>query len=777
MAWWWPFGGLAAALVDDAEVAGSQPAPASHEPDWLGMRPVAGQRRSLGLSPERLAALLREAEEGDPVGQAELADELEDKDLHLLSVLGKRKRAVAGLPWRVVPATDRPTDRRIAAWCEELVHGIPGWRTALVDAMDAVSKGYAALEIDWRTRPSGLAVEGLLFRPARWFRPDRERPTVWRILDAEDMVNGVELRPGAWVWHTARPKSGSSEAVCALCRPLAWAYLFKRASVADLATFLETYNAPLRIGRYKSSTSEEDRRKLWSAVKALGLDAAAIVPDGVDIEFPESKNTSATADNYLRAAQWWDRQMSKAVLGETLTTEESSNGTQALGKVHNEVRRDLRDSDAEQLAETLSRDLLRTAVIYQFGPQRAYPRLRFQTTTQEDLERKAKLYADLGEKLGMAFPVGHVHEVFGIPAPKPGEDVYRGSPAAPPPGGAPRPVPQAERPHHVHALADLPPLSEESQRAISQALERGGYAAWEEVLAHLRRYLDQATRPEEVSALLVNALEQLDLDGWDTHLTDELVREDLIGRAQVRQGDLPVGEWPAVPPREAVAFWLAKTAMTPDAFATVGTTARSRAFSVSRFTTLQAVELIHEALTSALRDGGTLAEFEERYEQALRMEGLHEDSPWHIETVYRVNLGTAYNVGRYATQTEPVVLSDRPYWQYQAVDDSRTRPSHAEMDGRVWRADDRVWQAWYPPNGFGCRCSVRALSAAEVAALGLQVEAELPTTRRRRPDGSFGAPEPNTPDYGFGVNPAMEPHEFDFSRFPAEWRRALGVNQ
>src|SRR5579871_3872138 len=52
---------------------------------------------AVGLTPERLASLLQQAEFGDPFQYLELAEEMEEKDLHYLAVLGTRKQALAGL--------------------------------------------------------------------------------------------------------------------------------------------------------------------------------------------------------------------------------------------------------------------------------------------------------------------------------------------------------------------------------------------------------------------------------------------------------------------------------------------------------------------------------------------------------------------------------------------------------------------------------------------------------------------------------------------------------
>lgn len=767
----------AVVLTEPAELP-RRPEPALSQPRWWGPRSVAGSTRSRGLTPERLASILRQADTGDPVAQAELANEIEDKDLHLASELGKRKLAVSKLPWQIVAASDRRTDRRVAEAATAMLRGIPRLSGALFDLQDAVAKGYAGTEIDWDYRPGQLRVRRLLHRPASWFRPDIQDPTLWRVAD-EHSALGSPMKSGQWIWHEARAKSGASPAGAALIRPITWAFLFKTLSLRDLAIFLETYNAPLRIGRYAPGTSEEDRQVLFQALQDLGVDAAAILPDGVQIEFPVANDRSASANNYLGAAKYWDAQVSKAVLGGTLTTEAGDRGTQALGRVHDEVRRDLRDADAEQLAETITRDLIIPWCVWSYGEQPAYPRFEFLLDNPEAQATTAALYERLG-KLGVRFPVAHIHATFGIPLPAEGEATYGG--AAPATGAQPAAraastqVGLTERTPHLLALADgLAPMPAEIERAIREAVSHGGYQGWEDVLAQLRVYLGRATEPGQVGALLLTALEQCNLEPMAEHLADELLRGELVGLAQARQGELPVGEWPDVPPRDAVAFWQRKAAVTPARWAELSIDARARAFAASQFTTLQAAGHIQGALSQVMESGGTLAEFEDRYNDTLASHGLGEGEPWLIETVFRTNIQSSYGAGRYRGQVEG--KDERPCWMYEAVDDHRTRESHKTMDGRVYPADHEIWQTWYPPNGFACRCWVRALTSAEVAGLGRPVETALPTTRTRRDDGRLGTPEPLTPDLGFTRNPALDPHEFDWARFPAEWRRALRVEE
>jgi uncharacterized protein with gpF-like domain len=80
---------------------------------------------------------------------------------------------------------------------------------------------------------------------------------------------------------------------------------------------------------------------------------------------------------------------------------------------------------------------------------------------------------------------------------------------------------------------------------------------------------------------------------------------------------------------------------------------------------------------------------------------------------------TALSAGKYKEQMDNI--DDRPYFQYVAVMDNRTRPAHRLLNGKVFRYDDPFWDTHYPPLGFNCRCRVRTLSQQEVKQRGLKV--------------------------------------------------------
>ena len=151
--------------------------------------------------------------------------------------------------------------------------------------------------------------------------------------------------------------------------------------------------------------------------------------------------------------------------------------------------------------------------------------------------------------------------------------------------------------------------------------------------------------------------------------------------------------------------------------------------------------------------------------RSLPYEGI---TPYQAENIFRTNIQTAYNVGHYKQMTEPGVKALRPYWQYDAVNDSKTRPSHLAMDGRVFMADDPIWDTWFPPNGFKCRCTVKTLSKRQMEQRGLTVETEAPRAARLE-DGRFVN---ILPDPQFDTNPAKVRYQPDLTGYPEPLKKA-----
>lgn len=213
---------------------------------------------------------------------------------------------------------------------------------------------------------------------------------------------------------------------------------------------------------------------------------------------------------------------------------------------------------------------------------------------------------------------------------------------------------------------------------------------------------------------------------------------------------------------DAVRYFGERVPVTAAQFYKIAEEYRGLAFTVSGYTSAQVLKKFYDELLRAIEDGETMEGFRERMNSFLEEKGYEGITPFQADNIFRTNTQTAFQVGHYEQMTDPGVLKLRPYWQYDAVNDSHTRPSHLAMDGRVFRADSPVWDTWYPPNGFRCRCTVRSLSKRQVEQMGLTVEEKAPD-RAELADGRFTSV---VPDLHFGTNPAKVRFTPDLTGYP-----------
>ena len=94
-------------------------------------------------------------------------------------------------------------------------------------------------------------------------------------------------------------------------------------------------------------------------------------------------------DTYEKLVRYMDEQISKAVLGETMSTTASSAGLgSGQANVHNDVRKELAEDDSDELCETLNATLVAWTVAYNL-PGANLPTISREFEEPEDLAQRA----------------------------------------------------------------------------------------------------------------------------------------------------------------------------------------------------------------------------------------------------------------------------------------------------------------------------------------------------------------------------------------------------
>lgn len=197
-------------------------------PTVTGVRQILSGHPAQNLTPQRLASLLLAAEQGDALAYLELAEEMEEKDLHYRSVLSTRKLQVSGLPMKVEAATDSAEDVKAADLVRDFLDtGVLA--EAMQDILDAVGKGYSVCEIMWDTEGKSWYPSAILWRDPRWFEFDRFDGVTLRLKGENGLPE--PLAPGKFITHVHKSKSGLPIRG-GLARPVAWYYLFKNFGIS-----------------------------------------------------------------------------------------------------------------------------------------------------------------------------------------------------------------------------------------------------------------------------------------------------------------------------------------------------------------------------------------------------------------------------------------------------------------------------------------------------------------------------------------------------------------
>lgn len=438
------------------------------------------------------------------------------RDGHAGSVLRKRRQAVIAREWTVEPGGERPEDVRAA----ELVRAALGrvrFDRACSGLLGAVLTGLAVAEVMWGAVP--LEVEGatrswivptdLRVRNPRRFAFSRDGEL--RLLTPEARNDGIALPDRKFVLLRYWAEENEDPYGRGLGYDLFWPVFFKRNGVALWNALIEKFGQPFVYAEYPQGTSDGDIDRLVDMVQGIARNAGMAVPTGTLLKVLETMK-AGTADMHERLVATMNAEISKIVLGETLTTEMGANGARAASETHNDVREELADQDADLLCAELNATLLPWIIELNL-PGAAVPKVWRRAPEAVDLNA----LADLDEKL---FKVGYepteelIRERYG--------DGYRRIASRPvPAGGLPPAFAEGGDPI---AVTDL----------LAERIGRDAAGAQAAMLAAVRAEVEAAADFADLEQRLLRLSAAMPVGALAEALTPALMVAHLAGRADVQ---------------------------------------------------------------------------------------------------------------------------------------------------------------------------------------------------------------------------------------------------
>ncbi|MCB6182324.1 DUF935 domain-containing protein [Leeia sp. TBRC 13508] len=438
-------------------------------------------------------------------------DEIE-RDCHAFSVLQKRKLALIARPIIVEAASPSRLDKKARDLVEAQLNSI-GFDRLCQHLMDAVLKGYAAAEIIWELRGSEVWVSKFKAKDARRFAfGDNEEV---RLLTRSNMWPGEEVPPGKFIVHRYGAKDGNPYGLGMGSR-LFWPVFFKRQGIQFWLTFADKFGSPTALGKYPQGTPEDQQQELLDALERISHDAGVAIPEGMELTLLEAAR-SGSINTYESLCRYMDEEMSKAVLGETLSTSVQG-GSYAAARTHNEVRLELVQADADLLTDTLTEQLVSWIVAFNV-PGANLPRVYRDCSVPEDLQQRADRDEKLG-KVGYRPTLASVQQVYGEGY----EEIPKPAPAGKTQGLA-APVANDFAEHDATEFADQQLID---LLATPDPAELGKYMA--EVMKPVFTAIKAGKDETELLGLLAEVYPKMNGDALEAELGRILFIANLVGR-------------------------------------------------------------------------------------------------------------------------------------------------------------------------------------------------------------------------------------------------------
>ena len=280
--------------------------------------------------------IMRSLPDPDPIlrrmgrGITELKELLTDS--HLESVWSVRCSTASGAEWFCAAGDEGRREKEAAELFAAQLSDIDIPRV-IEEMMEAVAFGYAPLEVIWLPDGNYWRIGDIAGKPPEWFEFNSENALVFKTGAART----EELPPNRFLIARHRPSYANPYGVKVFSKCY-WPATFKKNGFRWWTVFVEKYGGAFLYGQYPSNASEQYKNELLESLEAMIADAVAIAPEGAEIKIEALANKGSVNSVHKEFIDAANAEISKAVLGQTLTTEIGDKGSYAAAQAHNLVR-------------------------------------------------------------------------------------------------------------------------------------------------------------------------------------------------------------------------------------------------------------------------------------------------------------------------------------------------------------------------------------------------------------------------------------------------------
>lgn len=285
-------------------------------------------------------------------------------DAHLNSCVQSRKSGVLKLEWDI-KHNDSSDD--IVEFISKVFSKL-NLKKIISEMLDAPLFGYKILEIIWKYDNGKIIPANIIGRPQEWFVFDPNNiPYFVNSSGEKEALMGKKFFV---IQHNAEYNNPYGKALLSNCY---WYVIYKKDIIGFWATFTEKYGMPFLKGTVAIGSTEDKANEMSDKLDELRQDGVIVYENDAmtNVEIINSA-TTASVDIYKSLIEFFNTEISKAILSSTLTSDVTDKGTYAASKTHQEVRQDIIDAD-KKLVEFWFNKLIQWVIEVNFGLRDEYP--------------------------------------------------------------------------------------------------------------------------------------------------------------------------------------------------------------------------------------------------------------------------------------------------------------------------------------------------------------------------------------------------------------------
>lgn len=611
------------------------------------------------------------------------------RDDAIKSCMGLKKYAVLSSGWGIEPASQENIDLEISEFVEDSLTLIRGsFDDVLLQIMTAFDYGFSVTEkIHYAADNGKIMLQALKTRKPHGIDFDRD---VFGNLKEDGVIqaNTDHMPANKFIIYSHNDEFNNwyGESDLRSCYRAWWS---KDCIIKFWNIFLERYGMPPAIAKLTKPLKNEsaDKSKIENILRRLQSATSAILPEGIDLEFPTVKGEGAKS--YQAAIQAHDMAIARSLLVPNLLglSAKDNTGSYSQSQTHFNIFLWIILKLRRTLEELVFENIIRELVDYNFRTDQ-YPKFIFLPIDSEKKVELAKLWLQAvkdGSVTSNNEDENLLRKILGWPEREEEEEIESDN-----------------EPYSVSNFSlNRKPNSYEKRvnfKRIEKSLddlEGVSISQLTDILVQqrdiLKSFLEKKFNAGSVDARLINSLQLKYLRPLQQSIKEMLHEGYRIGQKELSS---EIGKTYRIklPPIYAIE-WLT-----------------NKSFFIKGILEDNILNDVKATLLSGLESGQTpretLLKIEEIYRPYVGTDIIADAkqvTPWRIETLTRTNLTGAFNNGRLAMSFDEDLKDYIEAWQLSAIIDTRTTDQCLHLDGKIIRKDDPDFGRIVPPLHYNCR--------------------------------------------------------------------------